>query len=149
MSVVWRSRGWLCVCVCVRPFQKEHNHAVWILRLIWYDCISTHCANHCVWRSESTLFLSCQHMFFDGGQSSAGRTEGWMRRERRKDSGGGREDLDSFPVAEINNILFSSVLDIFPYFCYQSCSQKSRNVYRAELSGHDRPYKEAYVSTLL
>lgn len=38
----------------------------------------------------------------------AGQFVGWMERGEEE------EGLDSFPVAEINNILFSVVLDTFP-----------------------------------
>lgn len=100
-------------------------------------------------RRNETLLLSCQHMFFDTGQGGAGRIEGWTKRGGRNGREGGREDLDSLPVADINNILFSSVLDIFTFFCKQFCShfrkKTSRNVFRAELSGPDRSYKEAEV----
>lgn len=70
---------------------------------------------HPLLRNE-TLLLTCQHMFFDMGQSNAGRIEERMDRGGKKRQQGresGREDLGSPPVAEINNILFSSVLDIF------------------------------------
>lgn len=60
----------------------------------------------------SPAFVLPAHVFFVTGQSSADRIERPMKREGRKDSEGVGEDLDGLPAAEINNILFSSDLDI-------------------------------------
>lgn len=63
-------------------------------------------------------------MFFDM-RPAQHRVDRGMKKEGRKDGEGGSGRC---PVAEINNILFSSVLDIFHYFCYQLCSHfKKRN----------------------
>lgn len=61
-------------------------------------------------RNEA-LLLSCQHMFFCYGPKQC-RPDWETDEERGKKRQWGREDLDGLPAAEINNILFSSVLDI-------------------------------------
>lgn len=141
-SPVWFLKLCCCERVCSLKLQKFQEEAVWFL--IWCDCTSTLCGEmkpcFCL---VSTCFL-IQAKAVQGG-SRDGRREG----EETGGREGGREGLDSLPVADINNILFSSVLDIFTFFCKQFCShfrkKTSRNVFRAELSGPDRSYKEAEV----
>lgn len=92
-------------------------------------CVCGSCqACVCVYERNETAF-SPVSMFSDPGQRlrAIGGRDGWRDAMRGE---GGREGLDGVPAAGMTeNILFPSVRDFSPSFCYQSCSH-SRKIFR-------------------